>query len=580
MQIYKEQIWRTDEKRPYSGARLAARAGFSLSAALVAAESEDADEPSKSSEPEKQKVHYFEYDLDYVVNTVQDALRLVRNNFRGDNEVKQNTLVAAGVERLGKYVEALAKKEDGEDLSSKLAPVLDGDIETERATVEALKKLPENGELPYLDISDELIRGMVIALKDPFSHFFTLQELQALTGMLEEGSRDYYGMIPRPQADGSWKVVHVGFGSPAYYCGIQPDDRIVSFNDTAVSELEREDIAKLLSPEEPVDLRIGVKRKGWRDSHQVVLKPSLEPVPRAIGAYPGKNFGYVRATLFSTDIGEQVHGQLKKLTEQGAKAFVLDLRNNPGGNAQGAVELCDLFLRGRKVVTMFKMMNASLGLEQPMFAPGMSTPYENVPLVCLINESSASASEMTSGALQDHHRATVMGKKSYGKGCAQAPLGVPASRGSRFLYITIAKYFLPSGRTIHLKGVEPDIEVNDGPEGFRSEEFFMAMNSERAFDFARRAFEREPELVKRVCYSEPQLLERLPSYRSAARRISRMGDSDISPATVYAALRQALIYRYTSETEDVPAYDVRDRAFVEALERLEKESGLELGPEL
>ncbi|MFA4987788.1 MAG: S41 family peptidase, partial [Candidatus Brocadiia bacterium] len=286
--------------------------------------------------------------------------------------------------------------------------------------------------------------------------------------------------------------------------------------------------------------------------------------------FPG--VGYVRATLFGGQMTSKVYEAMKKLQTEGAKSYILDLRNNPGGEAMEAVNLCDLFLRGRKVATIMKFFTAGQAMTQSMLCFGNETEFESVPLVVLVNDSSASASEMASGCLQDHGRATIVGTQTYGKGVAQAARGLLSSHGTRFLYLTTAKYALPSGRSIHKTGVTPDIVVKDGDAFSGTEAYYRVLGWERTRSFVQRLISRYPAKAAAIARGEAVRIDETRDLDSLRRKTGSEFGREGSDALL-SALRTEIAAEYCLNNVKFQPFDVEDEALVMAVRRLNFESG-------
>jgi hypothetical protein len=170
---------------------------------------------------------------------------------------------------------------------------------------------------------------------------------------------------------------------------------------------------------------------------------------------PG-HVGYIRLTRFGEQSDDEVGEALKELSErQGAQGLILDLRDNPGGLLRAAVDIADRFLAGDKLIVYSEGRESFAPRKD--FRAGGDMGDERLPIVVLVNSGSASASEIVAGCLQDHRRATLVGEKTFGKGSVQQIIPLRATDGRTQVRLTVAKYYLPSGRCIHEQGVEPDI---------------------------------------------------------------------------------------------------------------------------
>ena len=231
-------------------------------------------------------------------------------------------------------------------------------------------------------------------------------------------------------------------GTPSNKAGIQAGDELVAINNIAIQSLEPQQIIQLLTEARQQKIIAFVRRQGASHVLQFTLTPELVDNPsvdRAFLLRPG--FGYIRVTSWDMQTAKQLHDAIEKLGANNLQALVLDLRNNPGGVVKTALEAAAMFLRpGQRILTA---KGRSKQVDSADVPPG-ANPYR-FRLAVLVNEKTASASEILAGALQDHDRATIVGEPSYGKGLVQSVM--PLSDGAG-LAITTAFYYTPSGRSI------------------------------------------------------------------------------------------------------------------------------------
>lgn len=298
---------------------------------------------------------------------------------------------------------------------------------------------------------ESAIRGMLHEL-DPHSAFLTPEEyddLQVTT------TGEFGGLgIEITMEDGFIKIVAPIDDTPASRAGLEPGDMILKIDSTFVKGLTLNEAVKLLRGKigEPVELSI--MREGEPQPILVNLVRDRIQIRSVRSDMLEEGFGYVRITQFQANTGRDVLEHLETL-QQGAslKGLVLDLRNNPGGVLNGAVQAADLFLdKGLIVYTEGRDPEAQL-----RFSATPGDMLNNQPIVVLVNGGSASASEIVAGALQDHGRALIVGRRTFGKGSVQTVIPLHSGRA---LKLTTARYFTPNGRSIQAEGIEPDIGVN------------------------------------------------------------------------------------------------------------------------
>jgi carboxyl-terminal processing protease len=294
------------------------------------------------------------------------------------------------------------------------------------------------------------VRGMLETL-DPHSSFLTpdnFKEMQVET----QGSFGGLG-IEITVKDRHLTVVSPIEGTPADRAGLHAGDRIVRIDDKPTKDLTLMEAVRRLRGPKGTKVTIGVLREGWAEPRDFEIVREVIQVRSVRSKDLGEGVGYIRVNSFQERTGKDLERAIEQLMKGGGKAFVLDLRNNPGGLLNQAVFVSDLFLdKGQLIVyTSGRMKNQDL-----RFTAEHSNGFPKFPMVVLVNGGSASASEIVAGALQDHKRAVVLGTKTFGKGSVQTV--IPLSDGSG-LRLTTAKYFTPKGRSIHGTGIEPDIVV-------------------------------------------------------------------------------------------------------------------------
>ncbi|MDD5661080.1 MAG: S41 family peptidase [Candidatus Omnitrophica bacterium] len=295
------------------------------------------------------------------------------------------------------------------------------------------------------------LKGMLASL-DPHSQFMdpdTYNELKVDT----QGKFGGLG-IEITIKDGLLTVITPIEDTPAWKAGIKANDHIVKINDELTRDMTLTDAVKKMRglPREPVNITV------LRDNEKKLLEFKI--IRDIIKIKDIKHvrilengIGYIRLTEFRENTLQEFNNALSKLSKQGMKALILDLRNNPGGLLDVAVKVTGKFLPSNKMIAYTRGRQDKQNLE---FFSDARNPILDLPLVIMINEGSASGSEIVAGALQDYKRAIIIGMKSFGKGSVQTV--IPLGDGSA-LRMTTSHYFTPSGKIIHGKGVAPDIVV-------------------------------------------------------------------------------------------------------------------------
>lgn len=307
-------------------------------------------------------------------------------------------------------------------------------------------------EIDDRTLLENAIRGMLAGL-DPHSSYLSGDDYDLLQ---ETTTGEFGGLgIEVGREDGYIKVISPIDDTPADRAGIQAGDFIIAIDSKPVRELLPEEAASMMRGEPGTEVTVTISREGVEPFDLTVVREVISVASvRSMMLEPG--YAYIRVAQFRTNTGDELEAELKSLyaEHETLKGLVLDLRNNPGGVLQASVKAVDLFIdQGAIVSTRGRMEGNDLA-----FDATLDTLAPDVPMVVLINNGSASASEIVAGALQDHGRAIVMGTKSFGKGSVQSVLPLDERRA---LKLTTSRYYTPNGRSIQAQGIEPDITVGD-----------------------------------------------------------------------------------------------------------------------
>jgi carboxyl-terminal processing protease len=299
---------------------------------------------------------------------------------------------------------------------------------------------------------EDAVRGMLAGL-DPHSSYLDASDFESLQ---VHTSGEFGGLgIEVSLQEPYIRVVTPIDDTPAQKAGVKAGDLITRLGDTPVSGLSLDDAVNIMrgKPGEPIVLTI--IRDGEDKPLKIKVVRDIIHVSSVKSRMLEEGYGYLRITQFQVASGSEMVKQLNKLREQGElKGLVLDLRNNPGGVLQAAVDVSDVFIdKGLIVYTEGRIANTD-----SRFSATSETEAGELPLVVLINGGSASASEIVAGALQDHKRAVVMGTDSFGKGSVQTVLPLADKRAVK---LTTARYYTPNGRSIQAQGIVPDIHVEE-----------------------------------------------------------------------------------------------------------------------
>jgi len=314
----------------------------------------------------------------------------------------------------------------------------------------------------YQDVNESTmlegaIAGMARSLGDPYTVYFTKEEMKAFNEK-SEGSYVGIGVSIVVDSTGLLTVVEPFEGSPAKEAGILQGDKIIKVDDKDVTAIRDENmVIAMIKGEENTKVKITVFRPSeGRAIDFDIIRKRIKTVNIKSEVLPG-DIGYIKIIMFDNDIASYFEEHLNNLLNQGIKGLIIDLRDNLGGSYSQVVKIADRLLpEGLIVYTEDK--------NKRRFEEKSDARELDLPLAILINENSASASEILAGAVKDHHKGSLVGKRTFGKGLVQAV--VPLSDGSG-LKVTISKYFTPSGLCIQDIGIEPDVEV-DAPEAYKN----------------------------------------------------------------------------------------------------------------
>ena len=301
---------------------------------------------------------------------------------------------------------------------------------------------------------ENAIQGMLTEL-DPHSAYLkpeAYQDLQINT------TGEFGGLgIEVGMEDGFVKVITPIDDTPAQKAGVEAGDLIIKLDSTPVKGLTLGEAVKLMRGKPGSDIVLTVIRAGIDKPLEITVTRAVIQVQSVKGRLLENNYGYVRLSQFQINTGGDMIKLLEKLKKQNKaelKGLVLDLRNNPGGVLQAAVDVTDAFINdGLVVYTQGRLPDSDM-----KFRASPGDQLNGVPIVVLVNGGSASASEIVAGALQDHSRAVIMGTTTFGKGSVQTVLPL---HNNRALKLTTARYYTPNGRSIQAQGIEPDIVVEN-----------------------------------------------------------------------------------------------------------------------
>ena len=305
---------------------------------------------------------------------------------------------------------------------------------------------------------DAAINGLLQSL-DPYSSYMSPEIFHE---MQTETSGEFGGLgIEVSMEAGVVKVISPIDDTPASKAGIKAGDYIVKINNTQVQGKSLSEAVDLMRGPVGSAIELTVRRRGVKKALTFNITREIIEVQSVKSDLLDNNIGYIRLTSFNDNSSEQVKKKIKKLKKnENLNAFILDLRNNPGGLLSQAIKISDFFLENGEIVSTKSRKKS----ENRKWFARKGDITDGKTLLVLINYGSASASEIVAGALKDHKRAIILGESSYGKGSVQSIIPLKNKGAIR---LTVAKYYLPSGKSISEVGVRPDIEVNEEGDDFR-----------------------------------------------------------------------------------------------------------------
>ena len=325
---------------------------------------------------------------------------------------------------------------------------------------EVLEKISKEyvDEVDQSKSMDSAINGLLQSL-DPYSAYMTPESFE---GMQTETSGEFGGLgIEVGMEAGVVKVISPIDNTPASKAGLKAGDYIVKINNTQVQGKSLMQAVDLMRGTVGSSIEITVRRRGVKKALIFNIMREVIQVQSVKSELIDNNIGYIRLTSFNENSSEQIKEKINKLNKnKDLKGYILDLRNNPGGLLSQAIKISDFFLENGEIVST-RSRQAS---ENRKWFAKKGDLTNGKTLIILINYGSASASEIVAGALKDHKRAIILGENSYGKGSVQSIIPLK-NRGA--IRLTIAKYYLPSGKSISEVGVTPDIEVAEGSDDFK-----------------------------------------------------------------------------------------------------------------
>lgn len=299
-------------------------------------------------------------------------------------------------------------------------------------------------------MTDYMYKGLIAGLEDPYAAYYTEEELNSVQQSLEGSYKGIGVLMTQNYETNEIKVLRCYEGAPAENSGLMPDDILLKVNGQDTAEMSLNEVVAIIQQGEEDMISLTVAREGEKEPLTFSMEREKVEVPTVNAQMMEDEIGYIQITEFDSVTVSQFSDALKKLEEEGMEKLIVDVRNNPGGMLTSVCEILDQMLpEGLMVYTEDKEGNRSeySSDEEHQFTK---------PLAVLVNENSASASEIFAGAIQDYDLGTIVGTTTYGKGIVQTTYSL--EDGSA-LKLTTAKYYTPGGNDIHEKGITPDVAV-------------------------------------------------------------------------------------------------------------------------
>ena len=305
---------------------------------------------------------------------------------------------------------------------------------------------------------DSAINGLLQSL-DPYSAYMSPETFEQ---MQTETSGEFGGLgIEVGMESGVVKVISPIDDTPASKAGIKAGDYIVKIDDTQVQGKSLTEAVDLMRGPVGSGIELTVRRRGEKKALIFNIVREIIQIKSVKADILEKNIGYIRLTSFNENSAKQIKKEINRLEKnQNVKSYIFDLRNNPGGLLSQAITISDFFLNDGEIVSTKSRKKS----ENRKWFAKKGDLIKGKTVIVLINYGSASASEIVAGALKDHKRAILLGENSYGKGSVQSIIPLKNNGAIR---LTVAKYYLPSGKSISEVGVSPDIEVTEESNDFR-----------------------------------------------------------------------------------------------------------------
>ena len=296
------------------------------------------------------------------------------------------------------------------------------------------------------------INGMANSLGDPYTEFFDPTQAQMFQQDLA-GSFEGIG-VEVGVKDGLLTVIAPLKGTPGENAGLKSGDNIVKINGKDTTDTTADDAVGLIRGPKGTPVTLTISRENWTSTKDIKIIRDTINVPSIDYSIKDGNIAYIQIYQFDQNLPSDFEAIARKILQSPVKKIVLDLRNNPGGYLDAAQNIAGWFLKSGQTVTI---EDFGKGKTQQIYTASGNSDFANYPMVILMNQGSASASEILAGSLRDNRGIELIGTKSFGKGCVQEPIDLP---GGSFIKVTIANWLTPKGNSISNIGLTPDVKVD------------------------------------------------------------------------------------------------------------------------
>ncbi len=409
---------------------------------------------------------------------------------------------------------------------------------------------PDQEGIDLDDLFEHASKGLVDAL-DPFSQYMNRDEVQETQELLRQG----YGGIGAYvgiQRD-EFRIISPIYNSPAHLAGLRSLDTILEVDGEKTNGmLEDGGMSRVISKlkgEPGTKVTIKYYRRGFVKPLKVEILRARVPVKSVLhGMLPGR-IGYVRLRRFGQRTASELNDAMEDMrAKSGARAIILDLRDNPGGLLRSGVEVADRFLSRNKLI-VYSMGREDTAPRKDYYSTG-GDQDEDFPLIVLVNSGAASASEIVAGALRDHERGILIGEKTYGKGSVQQIIPLRTTGNQTQLRLTIAKYYLPNGTCVHGKGIQPDIAVSEPPEDdWTLRQVYKLRETNRIEDYVRQHWDQNKKLFMSLAKDDGGQTKRYPNFEALVKSLDAYR---ISANEIRKEVRR--IIRSLAQDEDAKEY--------------------------